>query len=90
MNELFVKCECGCEGLNITLDNDTGDVFFSMWYYGRSNLTVSSKLRWIWHIIKGEPHPDEIIIGRGWVPLIIDKLRSMMVEAEYNAKETNE
>lgn len=81
MNELFVKCECGCEGLNIALDSDTGDVFFSMWYYGKNDLTWSHKLRWIWHIIKGDPYLDEIIIGRKWIPVIVDKLGSNVAEA---------
>jgi len=81
-NELFVRCVCGQEGLNISLDDETGHVFFSMWYYSKSELTWKNKLRWIWHIIKGEPYPDEVVITKGWLPLIIDKLAAMRNEAE--------
>ena len=83
-NELFGRCACGAEGINISLDDETGEVFFSMWYYGRNDLTWSHKLRWIWHIIKGDPYLDEVVINSGWLPLIIDKLGSMKVEADSN------
>ena len=82
VNEIFVRCSCGKEGLNIVLDEDTGDVFFSMWYYSKEEMTWRNKLRWIVHIIKGKPYPDEVVITKGWLPLIIDKLGSMRVEAE--------
>lgn len=81
-NELFVRCACGAEGLNILLDEETGNVFFSMWYYSKPELTIMNKLRWIWNIVKGKPCPDEVIITSVWLPLIIDKLKSMKVEAE--------
>ena len=81
-NELFVRCKCGSEGMNITLDEETGDVFFSMWYYSKPNLTMVRKLIWIINILKGKPYPDEVIVTMGWLPLIIDKLASMRNEAE--------
>lgn len=81
-NTLFVRCKCGNEGLNIVLDEETGDVFFSMWYYNKPELTAMDKLRWIINILKGKPCPDEVIVTRGWLPLIIDKLASMRNEAE--------
>lgn len=81
-NELFVRCKCGAEGMNITLDEETGDVFFSMWYYSKPKLTMVRKLIWIINILKGKPYPDEVIVTRGWLPLIIDKLASMRNEAE--------
>lgn len=83
-NELFVRCKCGSYGMNITLDEGTGDVLFSMWYYKKPELTVMNKLRWILDIIKGNPYPDEVVVTKGWLPLIIDKLGSMKVEAEQN------
>lgn len=85
-NDLFVKCACGSEGINISLDEGGEDVFFSMWYYGKNELTWQNKLRWIWHIIKGNPYVDEVVITPGWLPLIIDVLGSMKVDAEYNAQ----
>jgi len=82
VNELFVCCACGADGMNIVLDDDTGDVFFSLWYHSKYELTWRNKLRWIWNVIKGRPFPDEIVITHGWLPLIIDKLESMRIETE--------
>lgn len=82
VNEIFVRCKCGAEGMNITLDDETGDVFFSIWYYIKPKLTILRKLIWIMNIIRGKPYPDEVIVDKGWLPLIIDKLGSMRVEAE--------
>ena len=82
MSDLFIRCKCGAEGVNITLDEETGDVFFSMWYYSKKELNARNKLRWIWNIIKGNPYPDEVVITVGWLPLIIDKLGAMKNEAE--------
>ena len=82
INNLFVRCACGQEGINITLDKEAGNVFFSMWYYSKPELTWKNKLRWIYSIIIGKPYPDEVVITSGWLPLIIDKLGSMMIEAE--------
>jgi len=84
VNELFVRCACGAEGINILLDEGGEEVFFSMWYYGKNELTWRNKLRWIWHIINGDPYPDEVVINTGWLPVIIDVLGSMKVEAEQN------
>lgn len=79
--ELFIRCKCGAEGVNITLDKDTGDIFFSMWHYKKDSLTLMNRLRWIWYIIKGTPYPDEVVIESGWFPLIIDTFKSMDVES---------
>ena len=50
--ELFIRCDCRTHGLNITQDDETGAVFFAMWYYGRDDMSITHKLRWIWQIIR--------------------------------------
>lgn len=82
MNELFLRCACGMEGVNITQDEETDEVYFAIWYYGKTDMSIAHKLRWIWRIIRGEPYPDEIVIHKGWLPLLIDHLEAMRAEAD--------
>lgn len=77
MTELFVRCACGTAGMNITHDEDTGEVFFAIWHYGKNNMSIAHKLRWIWRIVCGNPYPDEIVIHRGWLPLMTDHLKAI-------------
>jgi hypothetical protein len=35
------------------------------------------------HLVTGKPYVDEIVIGVGWLSLIIDKLGAMRVVAEH-------
>lgn len=81
-NDLFIRCECGTEGLNIIQDDETGDVYFAMWYYGQHDMGIRHKIRWIWQIIIGKPFLDEIAMDVGWIPLLIDHLKAMKVEAD--------
>lgn len=80
--EIFIKCECAADGINFTQDDETGDVYAAMWYYGRHDLSISHKLRWIWQIIKGKPFEDEVVIGYGSLPVLIDHLLAMGVVAD--------
>lgn len=80
--ELFIRCECGAHGLNITQDDETGDVFFAMWHYGRDDMSITHKLRWIWQIIRGKPFLDEIVVNANSLPLLIDHLKTMKTEAD--------
>jgi hypothetical protein len=80
--ELFVRCECGNEGVNLVQDDETGEVYLAVWYYSRTDMSIAHKLRWVWKIIQGKPYVDEIIVGVGWLPLIVDKLSAMIVVAE--------
>jgi hypothetical protein len=73
---------CGSEGVNLVQDDETGEVYLAVWWYGRNDMSMSHKLRWIWEIIRGKPYADEVVIGVGWLPLIADKLGAMRVVAE--------
>jgi len=84
--ELFVRCVCGSEGVNIVQDDETGEVYFAIWYYNRTDMSISHKLRWIWNIIRGDPYADEVVIGVGWLPIIIDKLSAMRDVGEHIRK----
>lgn len=84
--EFFVRCMCGAEGANFVQDDETGEVYLAMWHYGRADMSIAHKLRWVWNIIQDKPYVDEVIIGVEWIPLIIDKLGAMRVVAEQIAK----
>ena len=77
MNEIFIRCACGAEGINITQDENTGEVFFAMMYNNPCRMSVMDRMRWIIRILRGKPYPDQIVITRGWLPLIIDNLKAM-------------
>ena len=79
--EFFVRCACGADGANFVQDDETGEVYLAIWYYNRTDMSISHKLRWIKKIIQGKPYVDEVVIGVGWLPLIIDKLGAMRVVA---------
>ena len=80
MNEIFIRCACGTEGINITTDEDTGEVFFAMMYTDPCRMSAMDKLRWIIQILRGKPYPDQIVITRGWLPLLIDHLKAMQIK----------
>lgn len=82
MNELFVKCECSAEGVNISQCDETGDICFAMWYCGAHDLTWSHKLRWILQILGGKPFKDQIVIGAGWSAVIADYFGACRVRAK--------
>ena len=90
MTELFIRCACGTEGINITQDEETDEVFFAMWYYGKHDMSCRNKLRWIWQILIGKPYPDEVVISTGWLPLLIDHLKAMKVDANQKDGDCSE
>ena len=77
MNEIFIRCACGNEGINITQDEETGEVFFAMMYTNPCRMSAMDKLRWILKILRGKPYPYQIVIAQGWLPLMIDHLKAM-------------
>lgn len=77
MNEIFIRCACGTEGINITTDEDTGEVFFAMMYTDQLRMSAMDKLRWIMRILQGKPYLDQIVITQEWLPLMIDHLKPM-------------
>ena len=77
MNETFIRCACGAEGINITQDEEIGEVYFSMMYTDPRRMSAMDKLRWILKILRGKPYPDQIVIAQGWLPLMIDHLKAM-------------
>ena len=77
MNEIFIRCACGAEGLHVTTDEDTGEVFFAMMYTDPCRMSARDKLRWIIQILRGKPYTDQLVITQGWLPLLIDHLKAM-------------
>ena len=77
MNEIFIRCACGAEGINITTDEDTGEVFFAMMYTDPLRMSAIDKLRWIMRILQGNPYLDQIVIAQEWLPLMINHLKAM-------------
>lgn len=75
--EYFIECECHAEGLHIEQDDESNDVYLSLWYFGHQNLTWRNKLRWVWNIIKGRPDPDSIVVRQDLVSEIISVLEKM-------------
>ena len=80
MDEIFIRCACGAEGLHITTDEDTDEVFFAMMYTDPCCMSAMDKLRWIMRILQGKPYPDQIVISQGWLLLMIDYLKAMQIK----------
>jgi hypothetical protein len=65
-NEIFIKCECGAEGMMVNHDSEYSQYYFSYWRYGSDPRGHS-----LWHRIKyamqvifrGKIWNDEIILG---------------------------
>ncbi len=75
--EYFIKCECGTEGLHIEKDQNDGDVYFSLWYFNGFELSWRNKMHWIWHILKGKPYHDTVVIYPKRIPEIINILEGL-------------
>lgn len=82
MNEVSIKCACGAEIINFEQDEETGEVYVAIFRYGKDNMTIWNKIRWIVQIIKGTPYNDQIVIDKGWLPLLIDHLGAMWNKTE--------
>lgn len=77
MNEVFIRCACGSEGVNVTQDEETGEVYLAMMYNNPRHLRIKHKLRWIWNVLRDKPYIDQIVVSPEWLPLLIDHLRAM-------------
>lgn len=63
--ELFIKCECGSEVININKDPDFDEFYISIFRYRHLKPGLKYRLRYCWHILKtGEPYKDETIINK--------------------------
>lgn len=59
---IFIRCNCGSEGLYIEKDEEYDEVFVSLFYCSPYNISIKHKLNWIWQIIKGKPYADCVIL----------------------------
>jgi len=76
-NDLWILCECGCEGLHIEKDDECGDVYLAIFQFGQHPMSIENKIRWIWRIICGRPFNDQIVVGQQNLQVVIDGLESM-------------
>lgn len=65
-NELFIKCECHGEGIEITRDEELNQYYFAFWGYGFSNTKKYSlwrRLKLAWTLLrKGRLYNDMVIL----------------------------
>jgi hypothetical protein len=63
--ELFVKCECAAEALEITYWDDDKQFFVSFWDIGRSKVSWvpwKQRLQMIWKILRGKDLYSDMVI----------------------------
>lgn len=64
-NEIFVKCDCETEGIEVQHWNDEKSLCFSFWAYGRSNTSSipwRHRVRMIWKILMGKDLYSDMVI----------------------------
>ena len=63
-NELYIKCDCGSEIINLAKDPDLNEFYLSIYRYKYLKPGLKHRLHHCWHILKtGSPYEDEIIIN---------------------------
>lgn len=75
MNEEFYICECGCDAISVTIDDDY--VCLSMWTIEPDSEVFSwkNRIRLIWQIIKrGHPCLDSIILSKDKAKELADEI----------------
>ncbi len=69
--ELFLKCTCHGEALQIEYEvdkrwNEDGEYWVSLWERGFDGILCwRERLRWVWNILKtGKPFSDHVILSK--------------------------
>lgn len=63
--ELFVKCECACEALEISYYDDDKTFYVAFWDIGRRRVSWmpwKNRLRMIWKILRGKDLYADMVI----------------------------
>lgn len=75
-NELFIKCECHGEGIEITRDDELNQYYLAFWGYGFNNNKKFSfwrRLIFAWMlIIKGTLYNDMVILDDNKATELVD------------------
>ncbi len=66
-NNLFVKCDCESEGIEVTYEKNEGhpkEFWFSFYMWGRSGykLSLRRRLKYIWMILSGKDLYGDMVI----------------------------
>jgi len=89
MSKIFIECDCYSEGLAINEDVSDGYIEISYWKYGidSGKLTIWSRLRHIWNIIKyGHPNTDMILLDSDKARVISNKLSELADKLQLQQK----
>ena len=79
MKNLFIKCECCGEALEISYDEELDSIELSIWTYGHNNVMGwRERLRWCWRILRtGNPWGDHVILTHQKMQEIINFYNSL-------------
>lgn len=84
-------CECHTEGISVSVDDETMEVFLTGWQMspGEGKMSLKEKIRWCWYIIrKGKPFNDHNILSFETArSLAFDILKQTAEISEKKAKE---
>jgi hypothetical protein len=64
-NEIFLKCDCHMEAIEVKHWEDDQSFFFSFWDYGRSKVSWmpwKKRLTLIWRILRGKDLYTDMVI----------------------------
>lgn len=76
--ELFLKCSCSSEGLQVVVDKEYGDYYVSFWQQGHGiKLPFLFRLKYAWKLLtKGLPYGDDVILTKKDVNKLIKFLQN--------------
>jgi len=79
IKELFIKCDCHTEILNIERDDDVGMYYFCIYEVDKNKMDWKQRFRYCWKVLtSGKAFNDQMVLSE----------QSMNELAEFN-KQTN-
>lgn len=87
-NELFVKCDCHAEAIQIQHWKDDQSFYFSFWDYGRSKVSWMpwrKRFTLIWKIIRGKDlYADMVILDYEKTKQVINFINTQLEDVQSN------
>jgi hypothetical protein len=75
---IYVRCSCGSEIVQLQRDKETKEIYMALYSYGHApnNSTLKDRLKLIWRIIRrGTPYVDSICLDKKEQQMIVDFLQ---------------
>ena len=87
-NELFIKCDCYAEAIQIQHWKEDQSFYFSFWDYGRSKVSWmpwKKRLTLIWKIIRGKDlYADMVILDYEKSKKVVEFIKKELEDVQSN------